>query len=439
MPRRSAACGVCRSFSEPTHVATDEGLADHETDIPSSEKPEAEPVQLSLIYDPTAEILHVVVHQIPCKDRVDGGDVELQVLLFPNSGTSEKSRIVSPSAEGVVNEEFSFHNVTAPLGLERSVLKIRLLDASTPKEGSAKAQTNPRGDKKSSKVNVYSKPKRNNSDTDILRWNNPALKVGMYANGPRKIYSESDLMRMKKKKSVFLSNLAESQNLLDATIVEECSSLAGSDVGEEEGKEPAASGVKCKHTRVHSLPEGEGFLELGRFRWSKGALVHHSNVLLRGKPRLERSTSEKHLERGLGQVFVLIQNQSYSSRLKVFVAWATHLPRSDKLLGNPGHYLVVKLQQGDKVVVEKRTKTRPGNNPIWNEPFLFSLEHDDLLSFSLHLIVMRRRHYAADSVLDHVTIGANQIHNGARHWQDVCRRPGREVARWHSVLPVFAY
>nr|KAG5711525.1 hypothetical protein BaRGS_025952 [Batillaria attramentaria] len=104
-----------------------------------------------------------------------------------------------------------------------------------------------------------------------------------------------------------------------------------------------------------------------------------------------------------------------------------------------GHYLVVKLQQGDKMVVEKRTKTRPGNNPIWNEPFLFSLEHDDLLSFSLHLIVMRRRHYVADSVLGHVTIGANQIHNGARHWQDVCRRPGREVARWHSVLPVFAY
>ncbi|XP_033749667.1 synaptotagmin-4-like isoform X2 [Pecten maximus] len=158
------------------------------------------------------------------------------------------------------------------------------------------------------------------------------------------------------------------------------------------------------------------------------------------RKRLTRmSTSEKLLHKNLGEFFVDLQYQSLADRLKVFVRKAIQLPPSDRLMVvKPAHYVVVKLIRDGTVVEVQKTRTSSGRIAVWNEAFLFHVDKN-LDSYSLEFLIMKGKFHKKDLVVGKVEIGPNCSRRGRDHWNSMIRPRPVDVAKWHSILPVFAY
>ncbi|KAK3098394.1 hypothetical protein FSP39_019094 [Pinctada imbricata] len=122
----------------------------------------------------------------------------------------------------------------------------------------------------------------------------------------------------------------------------------------------------------------------------------------------KQSTADKLLIRALGEMFVLLQYQSMANRMKVFLRRAQNLPKSDRLLGQPVHYVRINLLKDGNVVQYKETRTQSGYSPVWNEPFLFDIPSADIDNHSVEFVIMRGKLYSKDGVVGHVTIGTRR-------------------------------
>ncbi|OWF46975.1 synaptotagmin-5-like [Mizuhopecten yessoensis] len=158
------------------------------------------------------------------------------------------------------------------------------------------------------------------------------------------------------------------------------------------------------------------------------------------RKRLTRmSTSDKLLHNKLGDFFVDLQYQSLADRLKVFVRKAIQLPPTDRLMVvKSAHYVVVKLIRDGTVIEVQKTRTSSGRNAVWNEAFLFNVDKQ-MSSYSLEFLIMKGKLHKKDNVVGKVEIGPNCGRRGRDHWNSMISPRPIDVAKWHSILPVFAY
>ncbi|XP_070542840.1 synaptotagmin-7-like isoform X2 [Ptychodera flava] len=84
-----------------------------------------------------------------------------------------------------------------------------------------------------------------------------------------------------------------------------------------------------------------------------------------------RSRGKIHV--GYGELFVLLQYQAASNRMKVLVRKAENLGKTNWMPGTADHYVIVNATRRGKVVDSKETRTNGGYSPVWNEPFLFEV------------------------------------------------------------------
>lgn len=137
----------------------------------------------------------------------------------------------------------------------------------------------------------------------------------------------------------------------------------------------------------------------------------------------------------LGQVFILLQYQTLSQRIKVMVRKAEHLAKLTRIPGTPDHYVVINMRQDGKVIATKETKGASGLNPTWNAPFLFDLPLGDITQLPLvfEFIIMQGRLYTKSSVLGRVLVGSSASEEGQGHWKEMITRGQLETARWHTI------
>ncbi|XP_041376517.1 synaptotagmin-4-like [Gigantopelta aegis] len=193
---------------------------------------------------------------------------------------------------------------------------------------------------------------------------------------------------------------------------------------------------KKKHVKSHLI--GEAFLEVGAVDWSM-AQDQHFNLQLQTKRVKRRSTPEKYLAQSLGELFVLLQYQAAANRLKVLIRKAANLPKSDKILGQPVHYVQINLKRDQETLTSQETKPQSGTSPVWNQPFLFDIPSSLVDSITLEFVIMRGKLHTKDGVVGHVVIGPYGPRSGVNHWKDILKSWGLETARWHNVMPVFKY
>lgn len=193
-----------------------------------------------------------------------------------------------------------------------------------------------------------------------------------------------------------------------------------------------------KKTKSKASFVGEAFVQCSEINLAS-TFPTKMEVILQKKRLKKHSTADKHLNRNLGEVFVLLQYNSMANRMKVFIRRAEHLPKSDRLLGQPVHYIILNIYKEDELIMTKETKTQSGYTPVWNQPFLFDIPNSTVSEHSLELVVMRGRRHTKDGVIGRVVIGKQGSKSGSDHWQEMIRPSSREVAKWHNILPVFRF
>ncbi|XP_052793380.1 synaptotagmin-1-like [Mya arenaria] len=179
---------------------------------------------------------------------------------------------------------------------------------------------------------------------------------------------------------------------------------------------------------------GEMNMKCCDYDWATSETLNFTAMPLGSKQR--KGTPDKYLLEELGSLFVCLEYKAGATRIKVMVRKATNLPKSDKLIGDPGHYVIINLQKNDQVVKTKETKTSNGYNPIWNQPFLFDLSDSPETVYSLDFVIMRKKLHTKDAVIGHVAIGENGCRSGRSHWKEIMSPRPLETAKWHSIAPV---
>ncbi|XP_067667753.1 synaptotagmin-4-like [Haliotis asinina] len=182
---------------------------------------------------------------------------------------------------------------------------------------------------------------------------------------------------------------------------------------------------------------GQVYLKGSDVTWTPQRLLQFDMKVER-KQLKRQSTSEKYLFENMGELFVLLQYQQLANRIKVLVRKASNLPRSDKLLGHPAHYVIVNLRKDDTVIDHRETSTQTGYSPVWNQPFLFDTPRSEITDLSIEFVIMRGRRYK-DGVVGHVTIGPEMSGTGHSHWEEIMKPHGNDIARWHNLMPVFKF
>ncbi|XP_035667597.1 synaptotagmin-4-like isoform X1 [Branchiostoma floridae] len=138
------------------------------------------------------------------------------------------------------------------------------------------------------------------------------------------------------------------------------------------------------------------------------------------------------------ELFVLLQYQAMSNRMKVLIRKAENLTKKKMSLPVPGtadHYIIVRLLHRGNVKETKETKSASGSSPVWNQPFLFDIPSDQVEDYSLEFVVMRGRIYTRDGVIGSVLIGPAAPPSGVSHWNETLQPRARESARWHTIQP----
>ena len=87
----------------------------------------------------------------------------------------------------------------------------------------------------------------------------------------------------------------------------------------------------------------------------------------------------------------------------------------------------------------KETKTQSGYSPVWNQPFLFDIPNSSVADHALELVIMRGRLHTKDGVIGRIVIGKHGAKSGSDHWHAMVRPSSHEVAKWHSIIPVFRF
>ncbi|XP_045215890.2 synaptotagmin-11-like [Mercenaria mercenaria] len=181
---------------------------------------------------------------------------------------------------------------------------------------------------------------------------------------------------------------------------------------------------------------GETFVECSEADWNSEQPLQFDCELEKNK--IKCGTREKYLLKDLGSLFVCLEYQAGASRMKVMVRKASNLPKSDKLIGRPVHYVTISLVKNNEVLKTQETKTQSGYFPIWNQPFLFDLSGSDVNEYSLDFVIMRGKLHTKDTVVGHVTIGQNGCRSGKLHWKEIISPRPAETAKWHSIAPVLS-
>ncbi|KAH3836873.1 hypothetical protein DPMN_110249, partial [Dreissena polymorpha] len=179
---------------------------------------------------------------------------------------------------------------------------------------------------------------------------------------------------------------------------------------------------------------GELYMKCCDHDWRNNDTLNFTSMPLGLKTK--SGTRDKYLLEDLGSLFVCLEYQGGANRLKVMVRRASGLPKSDKLIGDPGHYVVINLVKNLNVVKVQETKTLNGYAPIWNQPFLFDLSGSPELEYSVDFVIMRKKLHTKDAVIGHVTIGTNGCLSGRSHWKDIMSPRPLETAKWHAIGPM---
>ncbi|CAH1797868.1 unnamed protein product [Owenia fusiformis] len=199
---------------------------------------------------------------------------------------------------------------------------------------------------------------------------------------------------------------------------------------------------------------GDLVINCSRLEWSESSTIYFRQ--LSTKRIMKRGTTSRNMmHMDLGKLFVVLQNQPQANRIKVFIKRATDLPNVNLVSAVlPEHYVIVNLLKNCKHVTYKETRAQKGQNPVWNEPFLFDISNDELHDYSIEFIIMRGRLFHKDGVLGHVVVGSRNTNKrecvvvgsrttnkrGIDHWNDFIHPAhGLETAKWHDVLPVVSY
>lgn len=183
---------------------------------------------------------------------------------------------------------------------------------------------------------------------------------------------------------------------------------------------------------------GEAFIQCTEIN-IKSPSPTRMEVVLQRKRLKKHSTADKHLNSNLGEIFVLLQYNSMAKRMKVFIRRAEHLPKSDRLLGQPVHYIILNIYLHGELIMTKETKTVSGYSPVWNQPFLFDIHNSTVGEHALELVIMRGRRHTRDGVIGRVVIAKNGPKSGVDHWLEMIRPCSHEVAKWHNILPVIKF
>ncbi|KAK3599369.1 hypothetical protein CHS0354_009872, partial [Potamilus streckersoni] len=155
-------------------------------------------------------------------------------------------------------------------------------------------------------------------------------------------------------------------------------------------------------------------------------------VLTSNRRWRRKSTSFKLMVQELGSLLILLEYQPQGKRIKVLLRKAFNIPKSDRKIGQPGHYVIINLLQDNKVIESKVSRPIAGYNPIWNQPYLFTINNDNMVGYSMEFVLMRGRLYTKDSVIGHVILGDKSSPIGQRHWQS--SKTG-EIEMWHNIIP----
>nr|XP_006811224.1 PREDICTED: synaptotagmin-4-like [Saccoglossus kowalevskii] len=157
------------------------------------------------------------------------------------------------------------------------------------------------------------------------------------------------------------------------------------------------------------------------------------------RKRKGKKRSKGHMNVGHGELFILLQYQAVSNRMKILVRKAENLGKANWIPGSADHHVVINLTNKGKVVESKETRLQSGHSPVWNEPFLFDIHNRHVSNYSLEFILMKGRFYSRHGVVGHVLIGPDTTESGIAHWNEAMQPRARETARWHSILPVSKY
>jgi hypothetical protein len=84
----------------------------------------------------------------------------------------------------------------------------------------------------------------------------------------------------------------------------------------------------------------------------------------------------------------------------------------------------------------EKTRTVTGKNPVWNTPFIFNINADQVEDHWLQLKVMRARIYNRDGTVGRVLIGKDTTSVGTEHWAEAVKPYSKECAKWHSIVPM---
>lgn len=103
------------------------------------------------------------------------------------------------------------------------------------------------------------------------------------------------------------------------------------------------------------------------------------------------------------------------------------------------YYVVVRLLKDDAVMEVQKTRTSGGRGALWNQAFLFNIVGGGIHSYSLEFLVMKGKLHKKDLVVGKVEIGPNSSRVGREHWKCMISPRPIDVAKWHNILPVFAY
>lgn len=137
----------------------------------------------------------------------------------------------------------------------------------------------------------------------------------------------------------------------------------------------------------------------------------------------------------LGQLFVMLQYQPESDRLKVMVRKADNLRRpSGVSIGLSEYYVIISLLRGIEAVTYKETRPAAGPNPVWNQPFLFDIPETEVHQYSLQFLVMRGRIYSRDGAVGQVLVGPGSTPLGIAHWNEIMSPSTVESAKWHNIV-----
>ena len=100
-------------------------------------------------------------------------------------------------------------------------------------------------------------------------------------------------------------------------------------------------------------------------------------------------------------------------------------------------YVKVYLMVDEKRSAKKKTSVKKNTIcPIYNESFFFDLSPRDITSHDVCLLflVMDHNPVRQNNVIGKVEVGLDCLERGRDHWKAITNQPGKQVAKWHTLV-----